>query len=141
MAYSKTGYVWEDHNANAWAKNRLLELSGGVIVDGWKFMNMVALDVEAHRTVRRGKEFRTFEFKFKSNFEHDGIEGRIDFENVTHEGLSNPIEWEYNLNFFDTEGVLTVSQKKKVRSDAERDVIPILRQMFKTFGEEFMVLN
>ncbi|OHT01556.1 hypothetical protein TRFO_31599 [Tritrichomonas foetus] len=133
-------YHWEEHSANAWAKTRLNELVNEISIEGWEFSDSSFKSIHAARTIRKAKEIRTFEIIFEVKFKFNGMNGKIEFPDISEDAADFPEEWEALLTFTGTSNDKSAAEKKVVRSAAEKDVIPAYRKAFATWVEEFKAI-
>jgi activator of HSP90 ATPase len=133
-------YFWEEHNCNVWARTRLNELVNTVQIDGWTFSDFAFESITAARSIRRAREIRTFEIVFNFKFKYNDVEGKIEFPDVSEDAADSPDEWEAQLTFTGESTSKPASEKKPVRTAADKVVIPAFRKVFAQWAQEFKAL-
>jgi activator of HSP90 ATPase len=133
-------YHWEEHNCNVWARARLTELVNAVAVDGWTFSDFDFPTITAARSIRKNKEFRTFEISLNYKFKFSEMEGKISFPDVSEDAADSPDEWEFELTFTGTSHDKSAAEKKVVRDAANKNVIPVFRGLFAQWAKEFKAI-
>lgn len=133
-------YFWEEHNCNAWAKDRLNELVNAVAIDGWTFSDFNFSQIAAARSIRKNKEIRTFEVILDFKFKKGDMEGKISFPDVSEDAADSPEEWEYELSFTGDSAKKSAQEKKVIRQPADKDVIPVFRKLFADWADEFKAI-
>jgi activator of HSP90 ATPase len=133
-------YHWEEHNCNVWAKARLNELVNAVVIDGWTFKDFDFPTITAARSIRKNREFRTFEISLTFKFTYSEIEGKIEFPDVSEDAADSPDEWDFTLTFIGSSASKTAAEKKVVREAADKNVIPVFRKLFAQWAKEFKEL-
>lgn len=133
-------YHWEEHNANEWAKFRLNEIVNGIKVEGWELSDFDFKEITAARSIRKAKEYRSFEIVFECKFKHDEMTGKISFPDISNDCGDDPEDWDYELSFTGDSANKSPEQKKPIREQAAKDLIPVFRKAFAGWVKEFMDL-
>jgi activator of HSP90 ATPase len=138
MSTWNTGnFFWEEHNVNDWAKARLNELVAGVQLEGWTFSDHNFSSINAARSIRKGREIRSFEIVFECNFKFEGMEGKISFPDISDDAVDSPDDWEAQVTFTGSSSSKSAAEKKVVRTPAEKVVVPAFRKVFAQWATEF----
>lgn len=133
-------YHWEEHNCNAWAKQRLTELVNAVAIDGWEFSDFDFKSITAARSIRKAREIRSYEIVLDFKFKFNEMEGKISFPDISEDASTSPEDWEYELTFTGSSHDKSAAEKKTVRVPAEKAVIPAFRNAFAQWAKEFKEL-
>ncbi|KAH0787622.1 activator of 90 kDa heat shock protein ATPase [Histomonas meleagridis] len=133
-------YHWEEHNCNEWADKRLKELVAEIKIPDWEIKDTNFKSITTARSIRKGREIRSFEVVFDLNFKHNEMEGKISFPDISNDAADSPEEWEYILEFTGSSKDKSPNEKKAVRNAADKEVVPVFRQMFAQWVEEFKSL-
>jgi activator of HSP90 ATPase len=133
-------YHWEEHNCNAWAKDRLNKLVNAVQIEGWTFSDFNFESITASRAIRKAHEIRTFEIVVDFKFNYNNMEGKIRFPDISEDAADSPDEWYAQLTFTGNSNSKSAAEKRPVRAAADKLVIPEFRKVFAQWAQEFKAL-
>jgi activator of HSP90 ATPase len=138
--WNSGNFFWEEHNVNDWAKARLGELVSGLQIEGWTFSDFNFSSINAARSIRKGREIRSFEIVFDCKFKYGDMEGKIAFPDVSEDACDSPEDWEAQVTFTGASNSKSAAEKKVVRTPAEKTVVPAFQKLFAQWSAEFKAL-